>query len=76
MAGAFGYEAEHVEVSRAMAERVLAPAVRAADAATHVAAAGTSCRAQIADTAGRTARHPAEIMRDALGAAALAQNRK
>ena len=76
MAGAFGYEAEHVEVSRAMAERVLAPAVRAAAAATHVAAAGTSCRAQIADTAGRTARHPAEIMLDALGPNALAQNRK
>ncbi len=67
MAGAFGYEAEHVAVSRAMAERVLAPAVRAADAGTHVVAAGTSCRAQIADTAGRTARHPAELLRDALG---------
>ncbi len=68
MAGAFGYEAEHVGVSRAMAERVLAPAVRAAAPETHIAAAGTSCRAQIADTAGRTAHHPAELLRDALSA--------
>jgi Fe-S oxidoreductase len=67
MAGAFGYEAEHVAVSKAMAERVLAPAVRAAPPATHVVAAGTSCRHQIADTTDRTAQHPAELMRDALG---------
>ncbi len=67
MAGAFGYEAEHVAVSKAMAERVLAPAVRAAAPETHVAAAGTSCRAQIADTANREARHPAELMAAALG---------
>ena len=67
MAGAFGYEAEHLEVSKAMAERVLAPAVRAAAPGTHVVAAGTSCRAQIADTTGREAQHPAELMRDALG---------
>ena len=67
MAGSFGYEAEHVEPSRAMAERVLAPAVRAAAPETHVVAAGTSCRHQIVDTTGRTARHPAELMRDALG---------
>ncbi len=68
MAGAFGYEAEHVAVSKAMAERVLAPAVRAADTGTHIAAAGTSCRAQITDTTARTARHPAELLRDALSA--------
>ena len=67
MAGAFGYEAEHVAASKAMAERVLAPAARAAAAETHIAAAGTSCRAQIADTAGREARHPAELMATALG---------
>ncbi|MEP0549089.1 MAG: FAD-linked oxidase C-terminal domain-containing protein [Rhodothermales bacterium] len=67
MAGAFGYEAEHVAVSKAMAERVLAPAVRAAAPETHVIAAGTSCRAQIADTTDREARHPAELMAAALG---------
>lgn len=66
MAGAFGYEAEHYDISIAMAERSLAPAVRAALRETIVAAAGTSCRAQIADTTGRTALHPAEILRDAL----------
>ena len=67
MAGSFGYEAEHVAVSKAMAERVLAPAVRATSPETYIAAAGTSCRHQIADTTGRTARHPAELMRTALG---------
>ena len=66
MAGAFGYEAEHYDVSVQMAERVLAPAVRAADASTHVAAAGMSCRHQIHDTTGRTACHPAELLRAAL----------
>ncbi len=66
MAGAFGYEAEHYDVSIAMAEHRLAPAVRAADARTVIAAAGFSCRSQIADTTGRTALHPAEILLGAL----------
>lgn len=66
MAGSFGYESEHVDVSIAMAERRLAPAVRAASEGTIIAAAGTSCRAQILDTTGRRALHPAEILRDAL----------
>ncbi len=66
MAGAFGYEAEHYDVSVAMAERRLAPAVRATSPETLIAAAGTSCRAQIADTTGREARHPAEILDSAL----------
>jgi len=66
MAGSFGYEAEHYDVSIAMAERRLAPAVRAAAADTLIAAAGTSCRAQIHDTTGRHALHPAEILLDAL----------
>ena len=66
MAGAFGYEAEHYEISIAMAERRLAPAVRASADRTIIAAAGTSCRAQILDTTGRRALHPAEILRDAL----------
>ncbi len=66
MAGAFGYEKEHVDISLKMAERRLAPAVRAADNGTLIAASGTSCRAQIEDTTGRRALHPAEILRQAL----------
>lgn len=66
MAGAFGYEDKHYDISIAMAERALAPAVRTAAPETHIAAAGMSCRHQIHDTTGRTARHPAEILRDAL----------
>lgn len=61
VAGAFGYEAEHYAVSVAMGEERMAPAVRAAPGAT-VVAAGTSCRAQIAHTTGRTALHPAEAL--------------
>lgn len=66
MAGAFGYEKEHYELSMAMAERRLATAVRDAAPDTLIAAAGTSCRAQIQDATGRTARHPAQILLDAL----------
>ena len=66
MAGSFGYEAEHLEVSLAMAERRLLPAVRAADEATVIAAAGTSCRHQIAHGCTREALHPAQILRNAL----------
>ena len=58
VAGSFGYEAEHYDVSLAIGEDRLAPAVRAAPDAT-VVAAGTSCREQIAHTTGRTAVHPA-----------------
>jgi len=49
MAGTFGYEAEHHELSMRMAELSLLPAVRAADADTLIVADGTSCRHQIAD---------------------------
>ena len=66
MAGAFGYEKEHHEVSLKMAERRLAPAARALPEEALVAAAGVSCRAQIQDTTGRSARHPAEILCDAM----------
>ena len=68
MAGSFGYEAEHLDVSLAMAERRLLPAVRAADPATVIAAAGTSCRSQIAHGCPRKALHPAQILRAALPA--------
>ena len=62
MAGAFGYAAETIEVSRAMGELSLLPAVRAAPADTLIVANGTSCRHQIADGTGRRALHVAEIL--------------
>ncbi|MDX1430354.1 MAG: 4Fe-4S dicluster domain-containing protein, partial [Rhodothermales bacterium] len=68
MAGSFGYEKEHREVSQAMAERRLAPAVRALPKAGLVVAAGTSCRAQIRHVTGRTALHPAQAARLTLAA--------
>ena len=68
MAGSFGYEAEHAEASRAMAERRLLPAVRAASPETHVAAPGTSCREQIAHHGGRVPDHPATLLLRALAA--------
>jgi FAD/FMN-containing dehydrogenase/Fe-S oxidoreductase len=61
MAGSFGYEAEHDSISRAMADRALLPALRAATDAV-VVAAGVSCRQQIGDLAGRAAIHPAEAL--------------
>jgi Fe-S oxidoreductase len=66
MAGSFGYEAEHYDISMQMAERRLLPAVRAAAPETIIAAAGLSCRQQIAHGSGRTALHPAQILRAAL----------
>ena len=66
MAGSFGYEREHFEVSMQIGELVLFPAVRAAEAATLFAAPGTSCRHQIHDGTGRRASHPAAILHAAL----------
>ncbi len=66
MAGSFGYEAEHYEVSMDIGELVLFPAVRAVAEDAVVAAPGTSCRHQIHDGTGRCALHPAQILRDAL----------
>ncbi len=66
MAGSFGYEARHYDVSMRMAELALLPAVRAADPATLLVADGTSCRHQIADGARREARHVARVLADAL----------
>jgi Fe-S oxidoreductase len=66
MAGAFGYQAETQDVSRAMAEAALLPAVRGAAAETLIIADGTSCRHQIADFSPRRARHSVEVMADAL----------
>jgi Fe-S oxidoreductase len=66
MAGAFGYEAAHYEVSMKMAEASLLPAVRAAEPGTLVVADGTSCRHQIADGAAREAVHVARVLARAL----------
>jgi FAD/FMN-containing dehydrogenase/Fe-S oxidoreductase len=67
MAGSFGYEKEHYDMSLQMAERRLAPAARGASETTTLVAPGTSCRHQIHDTAGRRALHPAEVAARALG---------
>ncbi|GAB2819466.1 FAD-binding and (Fe-S)-binding domain-containing protein [Streptomyces daliensis] len=66
MAGSFGYEAEHYELSMTVGEDRLFPAVKAADAETVVVATGTSCRQQIAHGTGRGAIHPLEAVRAAL----------
>ncbi len=66
MAGAFGFEAEHYDVSMKMAEISLLPAVRAADADTLLVADGVSCRHQIRDGAGREALHCARVLEMAL----------
>ena len=66
MAGSFGYEKEHFEVSMQVGELVLFPAVRNADAETIIAAPGTSCRHQIKDGTQRHALHPVEVLYDAL----------
>ena len=66
MAGAFGMEAEHYDVSMKMAEATLLPAVRRAAADTLIVADGTSCRHQIADGAERAAIHVARVLAQAL----------
>jgi Fe-S oxidoreductase len=66
MAGAFGYQAETHDVSVAMAERDLIPAIRAAGAADIIVADGTSCRHQIRDLSGREALHSVRVLDRAL----------
>jgi hypothetical protein len=67
LAGNFGFEAGHHDVSIACAERVLMPAVRHADDASVIAADGFSCRTQIeqGNAAGRRAMHLAELVHGA-----------
>jgi FAD/FMN-containing dehydrogenase/Fe-S oxidoreductase len=62
MAGSFGYEKEHYEISRLVGEQRLFPAVRAADPDTVIVAPGFSCRSQIRHFTGREAVHPAELL--------------
>jgi len=66
MAGAFGFEKDHYEVSIACGERVLLPAVRNAAADTLIIANGFSCREQIAQTTTREALHIAQVLKRAL----------
>jgi Fe-S oxidoreductase len=66
MAGSFGYEKEHYEVSMQIGEMVLFPAVRQAEKNTLIAAPGTSCRHQISDGTGKKAKHPVEILWEAM----------
>ncbi len=70
MAGSFGFEREHYDISVALGDRRLAPAVKAAHADTVIVAPGISCRQQIEHLAGRRALHPAEVLRAALSPSA------
>lgn len=66
MAGSFGYEAEHFDISMKIGELVLFPTVRKQPEDVIIAAPGTSCRHQIKDGTGRKALHPVEIIFNAL----------
>ncbi|MBL7740977.1 MAG: FAD-binding protein [Chitinophagaceae bacterium] len=66
MAGSFGYEKEHYDLSMKVGELVLFPAVRQAAEETIIAAPGTSCRHQVKDGTGNKAKHPVEILYEAL----------
>lgn len=66
MAGSFGYEKEHYDVSMKIGELVLFPTVRKQSEEVIIAAPGTSCRHQVKDGTGRRAFHPVEILYDAL----------
>ncbi len=66
MAGSFGYEKEHYNISMKIGELVLFPTVRKQTEDTIIAAPGTSCRHQIKDGTGRIAKHPVEVLYEAL----------
>lgn len=66
MAGSFGYEKEHYDLSMKIGEMVLFPAIRKATEDTIIVASGTSCRHQIEDGTNKKALHPIEILYDAL----------
>ncbi|SEA36748.1 FAD/FMN-containing dehydrogenase [Chitinophaga terrae (ex Kim and Jung 2007)] len=66
MAGSFGYEKEHYDLSMQIGEMVLFPAVRNAKEGTIIAAPGTSCRHQVKDGTGAKALHPVEILYNSL----------
>ncbi|MEO1010796.1 MAG: FAD-linked oxidase C-terminal domain-containing protein [Bacteroidota bacterium] len=66
MAGSFGYEKEHYDISMQVGELKLFPAIRKSDAQCIISANGTSCRHQIKDGTGRIAQHPITILKNAL----------
>lgn len=66
MAGSFGYEEEHYAVSMQVGELILFPTIRNLESETILAAPGTSCRHQIADGTSRKAKHPVEILWEAV----------
>ena len=66
MAGSFGYETEHFELSNQVGELILFPEVRKSDRETIISAPGTSCRHHIKDGTGRVALHPAVVLYNAL----------
>ena len=68
MAGAFGYQTEHFDVSMKMGEESVLPKVRGAQADTWIVADGTSCRHQIRDGSSREAMHVAKVLERALSA--------
>jgi len=67
MAGSFGFEKEHYDLSMKIGEETLFPAIRAKDDDWEVAVMGVSCRQQVEDGTGRKARHLVEVLADALG---------
>ncbi len=66
MAGSFGYEKEHFDLSMKIGNLVLLPAIKKATNSTIIVAAGTSCRHQIKDGASKRAYHPVEVLHKAL----------
>jgi Fe-S oxidoreductase len=66
MAGSFGYEKEHYKLSMQIGELDLFPAVRKSPQDEIIAAPGTSCRHQIEEGTGRKARHPVEVLWEAI----------
>lgn len=66
MAGSFGYEKEHYDLSMKIGELVLFPSIRNQKTNTIIAAPGTSCRHQVKDGTGNIARHPVEILYEAM----------
>jgi Fe-S oxidoreductase len=69
LAGSFGYEKEHYELSRRVGEQRLFPALRQAPSDAAIVAPGFSCRMQIEHCLGRKVLHPAQVLRTALGEA-------
>jgi Fe-S oxidoreductase len=66
MAGSFGYEKEHYEVSMNIGEQTLFPAIIKTNEDTIISANGTSCRHQIKDGTRKVAKHPITILKEAL----------